>query len=863
MSRRTRWPGPLLQRGAIMRNGSSVLPGAPDVLTCAGVLRRNVRQVLRMVYRVRCMVQGRARRIGREEAHESTTLAAGANALAQFVLRAALRPTANAAATVFCASSIGLGSALGAALGLIPLYLAAAIGGTLIAHALARAVRLPDALLADGSLTYNVLLASLAVAWITREVPAGAVTFMALLTVTAAMTLALSAALLQWVPRVAGLPPLSIAFSLVFGSLITLFPDWSAASVLAPPAFWQWPDGLSTLFALLLPQTLTGLATGFLRSLGTVLFLADPFAGLLVAIALVAWSRLALLFAFTGYAGGMIVVAALTHLGVVFHGAAAAHNYLLAGMALGAVYFVPSRGTLLLAAFAGACAALAAAVVQRLLHGSGWEFLPLPFILTVWVTLCALRLRSEPGALVPAAFAARNPEGLWREHARHAARFPQAAQAHLALPSAVEGSCISGARDGTARIFTVTQGFDGALSHRGAWQHALDFEVHDNDGLPHARGSGMRIEDFYTFGVPVCAPGAGTVLRVAMGVADNPPGGCNFAHNWGNHVVLQLDCGTCITLAHFREQGIRVAVGQRVAAGEVLGECGNSGRSPVPHIHLQAQAGANPSAPTVPFRLANYLSYSSAAQSASEMAGAAGVRWVASGVPVTGERVAAVVTDARVQAALAQIVPGRSMFCVSRDGRSAMLETLDCRIDEAGRHVFCNGDGTLTCAAGPQAWEALHCTPGTSQLIGLLGLVLARAPYANAPALWWDDHVDWHAAPATWRGRLVQGLRDLAAPFTGWQGVRVECRYVHDATGSYRTGAASAAGASAAHEARDTHIRIHARVHAPRALHTAALPRAVEVTLEPVRGVTAVRAWFSGGVVDYRLGSFQFKQGEM
>ena len=319
------------------------------------------------------MVQGRLSHGVREVCGAPSGLSAALSALVQFVVRVALRPTANAAATVFCASSIALGAALGAALGLVPLYLAAAIGGTLIAHALARAVRLPDALLADGSLTYNVLLASLAVAWITREVPVGAATFAALLTVTAAMTLALSAALLQWLPRVAGLPPLSIAFSLVFGSLITLFPDWSAASVLAPPAFWQWPEGLSTWFGWLLPQSLLDIVTGFLRSLGTVLFLADPFAGLLVAIALLAWSRLALLFAFIGYLGGMLVVSALTQLGVVFHGAAAAHNYLLAGMALGAVYFVPSRGTLLLAAFAGACAALAAAVVQRLLHGSGWE----------------------------------------------------------------------------------------------------------------------------------------------------------------------------------------------------------------------------------------------------------------------------------------------------------------------------------------------------------------------------------------------------------------------------------------------------------------------------------------------------------
>ena len=43
-----------------------------------------------------------------------------------------------------------------------------------------------------------------------------------------------------------------------------------------------------------------------------------------------------------------------------------------------------------------------------------------------------------------------------------------------------------------------------------------------------------------------------------------------------------------------------VAVGQTVRGGEVLGLCGNSGRSPEPHLHFQLQSRAELGSPTVP-----------------------------------------------------------------------------------------------------------------------------------------------------------------------------------------------------------------------------------------------------------------------
>ncbi|WP_337692488.1 M23 family metallopeptidase [Ornithinimicrobium pratense] len=64
------------------------------------------------------------------------------------------------------------------------------------------------------------------------------------------------------------------------------------------------------------------------------------------------------------------------------------------------------------------------------------------------------------------------------------------------------------------------------------------------------------------------------------------------AHGWtglaGNYVVVEVRLGAFVALCHLREGSITVAPGQSVAAGEVVGQCGNSGNSTEPHLHVQA-----------------------------------------------------------------------------------------------------------------------------------------------------------------------------------------------------------------------------------------------------------------------------------
>jgi hypothetical protein len=112
-------------------------------------------------------------------------------------------------------------------------------------------------------------------------------------------------------------------------------------------------------------------------------------------------------------------------------------------------------------------------------------------------------------------------------------------------------------------------------------------------------------ENFTGFGAPVLAPASGIVVAVHDGEPDHaarrsPAALLQYAASQasrvrsgvfaiaGNHVVLALgDDGPFVLLAHLRRGSLRVDTGTAVAAGQQVAECGNSGNSTEPHVHLQ------------------------------------------------------------------------------------------------------------------------------------------------------------------------------------------------------------------------------------------------------------------------------------
>lgn len=108
------------------------------------------------------------------------------------------------------------------------------------------------------------------------------------------------------------------------------------------------------------------------------------------------------------------------------------------------------------------------------------------------------------------------------------------------------------------------------------------------DGRTH-KGKGVDNEDFYAFGREILAPADGIVTDVIEGVRDNRPGSMNPGSAVGNAVFIEHRPDEISVLAHFKQGSIRVKPGRKVARGEVLGLCGNSGNSSEPHLHYHLQ----------------------------------------------------------------------------------------------------------------------------------------------------------------------------------------------------------------------------------------------------------------------------------
>lgn len=108
---------------------------------------------------------------------------------------------------------------------------------------------------------------------------------------------------------------------------------------------------------------------------------------------------------------------------------------------------------------------------------------------------------------------------------------------------------------------------------------------------PYLSGS-PNLEDYGCYGVPVLAPISGTIVSAHDGEPDETPGAGsnNIEAPTGNHVMIRIEeTGTYLVIAHLKEGSVAVETGDVVEEGQLLGECGNSGNTSEPHIHIHHQ----------------------------------------------------------------------------------------------------------------------------------------------------------------------------------------------------------------------------------------------------------------------------------
>lgn len=102
-------------------------------------------------------------------------------------------------------------------------------------------------------------------------------------------------------------------------------------------------------------------------------------------------------------------------------------------------------------------------------------------------------------------------------------------------------------------------------------------------------GDPAVLENYYCWSKAILAPAQGIISVAVDGFPDHVPGERDPDNPPGNHVVIDHGNDEWSLLAHMKEGSVSVSVGDEVAAGQQIGQCGNSGNTTEPHLHYHLQ----------------------------------------------------------------------------------------------------------------------------------------------------------------------------------------------------------------------------------------------------------------------------------
>lgn len=328
-------------------------------------------------------------------------------------------------------------------------------------------------------------------------------------------------------------------------------------------------------------------------SLGAIFFQFNVFSGILIAAGLLYYSRIAFSLSLLGFYTAFVfynfIGANITELNYSYIG----FNYILTAIALGGFFVIPGKVSYLWVILIIPVVALLTISLNKIMSVFFLPVYSLPFNVMVLLFLYALKFRvRENKQLTEVLFQYNSPEKNLYSHLNNSLRFRHWGKISMKLPFFGE--------------WKITQAYNGKITHKGDWKHALDFEIFDEKDKSYQK-SGDFPEDYYCFDKLVLSPADGIIEEVVDDIPDNTIGEVNLRENWGNTIIIKHADGLYSKLSHLKYKSALVKKDEKVKQGQSLASCGNSGRSPYPHLHFQVQSTPYIGSKTIEYPISNYI----------------------------------------------------------------------------------------------------------------------------------------------------------------------------------------------------------------------------------------------------------------
>ena len=443
--------------------------------------------------------------------------------------------------------------------------------GLLTTMAFAEFISLREEYLENGFYLYNSLLVGMGIGYLFSP------TFLSMFLI---LVLSVFTFLLSFVMNrlfvVYKIPILSLPFSLV--------------TIVAYLATLKYSHLFSNLLNShsLFDINLTPFLNAFFKSFGTIFFLPNVLAGLVIFMIVFYSSRILALMSLIGFSFGIFI-----HYLLVTSYAQAlndpyAFNYILVASALGGVFLLPTWKNYILAMIGVLISVVLVDAMSVFFNYYSLPVFTLPFNIVVMMFVFVLGLifyKEFNYNIRP------TPERSLSYYLSNIFRFG-GNKIKIALPFSNE--------------WNVYQAFDGEWTHKGKWKYAYDFVI-KKEGKTY-QNEGLYATDYYCFGESVLSPINGYVVAIRNDLVDNIIGEVDRVNNWGNYIIIKSDFGYFVEISHLMQHSVIPKVGDYIYQGQVIAKCGNSGYSPEPHIHIQVQKLGFIGSETLEFVFNSYFS---------------------------------------------------------------------------------------------------------------------------------------------------------------------------------------------------------------------------------------------------------------
>ncbi len=329
-----------------------------------------------------------------------------------------------------------------------------------------------------------------------------------------------------------------------------------------------------------------------LNSVALILLQSKAVAGFLILIIILVFSRVMFINSLIAFFFNFAVISILFKNPSYTLLILTSFNAILIAFALGGSMIILSKKTIPLLLMTIFFTIIFTLFFESILAEKLLPVLVLPFNFVALSTIYSLKFRKESTDLTLLYFSPGSPEENYYYHTTRTARFEGFKYMFPEFPFLGE--------------WKITQAFDGKHTHKEEWKYAWDFEIADETGKFYSN-DGAKPSDFYCFNTPVVAPLDGEVVRVIDSVHDNNIDEVNLEQNWGNTLIIDHGNGLFSSMSHLKRKSILPKVGDKVKKGQVVARCGNSGRSPKPHLHFQFQLTDKLGDKTYKFPFSQYI----------------------------------------------------------------------------------------------------------------------------------------------------------------------------------------------------------------------------------------------------------------